>query len=101
MMTRASILALAAVLLGGCADNLRIVDPTVSRTPIVFESDVAASTFKEEVVDRYDSGDARIDRGGWKMSENAFFNLQIGVADGDSDGIITDLEATQYANVDN
>jgi hypothetical protein len=101
MMARASVLALAAALLIGCGGSSRIVHPKVSRTPVVFESTEAASAFTDEVSERYERGDAQFEKAGWRLSQNAFFNEQVGVADANRDGIITDVEAIRYRNVDN
>ena len=81
----------------GCASNYRILNPSVERTPMVFESPQAASVFEDELDERYDSGDADIPQRQGRLSRNAFFNQQIQVADSNNDGVITDIEAWRYA----
>lgn len=88
--------SLLAVALVGCASNKTILNPTVERTPIVFESESAREAFEDELDDRYDSGEADIAQLRGRLSRNAFFNQQIKVADRDNDGIITDAEAQAY-----
>lgn len=93
----ACIACCAALALSGCGSNKTILNPTVERTPIVFESPEAAEVFEDELDDRYDSGEADIAQLRGRLSRNAFFNQQIKVADRDNDGIITDAEAQAYA----
>ncbi len=94
----AAILCLSSLPLGllGCSGNVRIVNPTVERRPVVFESSAAESAFEEELQDRYDDGEADVKQPAGRLSLNAFFNDQVKVADRDNDGIITDSEAQRY-----
>lgn len=89
-----------AVLSTGCSSNRRILNPTVERQPIVFESPQAADAFEEALDDRYDDGEADIAQLRGRLSKNAFFNQQIKVADSNGDGVITDEEAWRYAKND-
>ncbi len=86
-----------AVIVTGCSSNRRILNPTVDRTPIVFESDQGANAFEEALDERYDDGEADIAQLRGRLSRNAFFNQEIRVADSNGDGVITDLEAWRYA----
>lgn len=94
----AGIILLSVAVLGlGCSSKKKILNPTVDRNPVVFESAQAAELFEDELDDRYDSGEADIAQMQARLSRNAFFNQQIKVADRDNDGIITDVEAWRYA----
>jgi hypothetical protein len=88
------------LLVGGCGTEPRILNPTVERNPIVFESPLAAEVFEEELDDRYDSGEADIEPLRGRLSRNAFFNQEVKKADTDNDGILTDVEVTRYAKGD-
>jgi outer membrane murein-binding lipoprotein Lpp len=91
-------LLLAPTFVAGCAERqARVLNPKVGRAPVVFESNVAASTFEEALEDRYDDGAAKIATLHAQLSQNAFFNREVTAADLDSDGIISDLEAHRYA----
>jgi hypothetical protein len=80
----------------GCGSNLLVLNPRVARSPAVYESDQAAHAFKQAVDERYENGEAIIGKTA-QLSENAFFNQQLQVADGNIDGIISDGEAHRYA----
>ncbi len=97
----AGILLLGVAVLGtGCSSKKKILNPTVERNPIVFESPQAAETFEDELDDRYDAGEADVAQLRGRLSLNAFFNQQVKRADHDRDGIITDVEAWRYAEDD-
>lgn len=87
----ALVLALAA-----CGEPTRILNPSVHRMPVVFESDRAMSRFEDALRDRYEDGAADLPPG--RLSRNAFFNREIEHVDGDGDGIISDAEVELYAS---
>ncbi len=87
----------AVAMIAGCKSNKRILNPTVERNPVVFESPQGADAFEQALDERYDAGEADIKQLRARLSRNAFFNQQIKVADRDNDGIITDVEAGRYA----
>jgi hypothetical protein len=89
------ILIAAVVALSACGGAKRILNPTVQRSPVVFESDQAMSAFEAALAARYDGGAADLPPG--RLSQNAFFNREIIHADTDGDGIISDAEAMRYA----
>jgi hypothetical protein len=96
MVVKASLLSSCLMLLtlAGCAKHERVLNPKVSTTPVVFESDQAQSAFGDAVRDRYDAGGAERPPG--KLSKNAYYNQEIAEADRDGDGIISDSEAYRY-----
>ncbi len=94
------LLLLSATSMLACSTTpVRIVNPDVSRTPVVFESDDAMRAFGAAVADRYDDGAADLGSR-QRLSKNAYYNLQLEKADHDADGIITDNEASSYASAD-
>jgi len=93
-------LALALIVVStaiGCSSRVQVLNPRVGRTPVVYESDGGASAFERAVEERYSRGDASIGQGKM-LSLNAFFNQQAELADGNTDGIISDSEAGRYAH---
>jgi hypothetical protein len=80
----------------GCKDKLRILNPRVTRNPVVFETPQGAGAFEDALDERYDRGDADVKQVRGRLSKNAFFNQQIERADENGDGIISDKEALRY-----
>jgi hypothetical protein len=98
MIPRLLIAALLAIALTGCAGKpKRVLNPGVTRSPVVYESPMAAEAFESSVARRYDRGDAVVKPLGAVLSKNAFFNKEAIAADTDLDGIISELEAYHYA----
>lgn len=95
---RPALLLFAGVALMGCSHQARVLNPKVARAPVVFESPNAADTFEDALEERYDDGAARVASKSGVLSQNAFFNREITVADRDGDGIISDREALRYAD---
>lgn len=91
------LLLLASLALMGCSHEALVLNPKVARAPIVFVSPQAADTFDDALEDRYDDGAARVATLRGVLSQNAFFNREVAVADQDGDGIISDHEALRYA----
>jgi len=100
-MTRISLALVAAALASmacACAPaKVRIVNPGVDRTPVVFESRGASHTFEQALKIHYDDGAAQLGSPQVQWSRNAFFNQQVSLADSNADGIISDFEAVSYA----
>jgi hypothetical protein len=100
-----SIRSLLPVLLlsAGCAEAPTgpVLNPTVSRSPVVFESARGQSTFEKAVTERYRDGGGYIQSMHARLSKNAFFNQNVQLADTDGDGIISDREAQEYAESEN
>ena len=97
-MRHALLILLAGAALAGCSHEAVVLNPKVARAPVVFESPQAADTFDEAHEDRYDDGAARVATLRGVLSENAFFNREVAIADRDGDGIISDHEALRYAD---
>ena len=95
-MERTTLVIAAAAALVACGGPTRILNPTVQRSPVVFESDQAMSAFESALAARYAGGAADLPPG--RLSQNAFFNREIAEADVDGDGIISDAEALRYAD---
>jgi hypothetical protein len=82
----ASALLTAAAVVVACGSAPKVPE-TVSRNPVIFESDDAEELFEGAAADRYDHHGSR----------NTHYNREIDEADADGDGIITEDEAQHYA----
>jgi len=89
-------------------EHVTVLEPDARRVAVRFESAQAETAFAEQVGLRYEGGDAvkRESSGGIPLlynqaeisvlSQNAYFNEQVAVADTDRDGLISDGEAKAY-----
>jgi hypothetical protein len=90
--------------------RVAVLEPNAQRVQVRFESANAQAAFESAMAERYAHGDA-VKRSSasstvpllWGsedkavLSENAFYNEQIGMADLDRDGAVSEVEADAYA----
>ena len=97
MMRSSLVLLLLLAACGGPEVQGPVLNPTVTRSPVVFESSMAESTFVKSMDERYKEGEGYVQSMHARLSKNAFYNQHVQIADRDGDGIITDREASEYA----
>ncbi len=96
-MMRTSPVLLLLLAACGAEAQVPVLNPTVERSPVVFESSRAESVFVKSLDQRYEDGEGYVQSMHARLSKNAFYNQHVQIADQDGDGIITDAEAAEYA----
>jgi hypothetical protein len=102
---------LSLTALSGCLINHEsevVIDREAPRAAVNFENDEAMTLFQEEIARRKRRGDASLGKSGFAipfiiatsekrvLSENAFYNQQVEIADVNRDGWISLAEAKAY-----
>ena len=98
---------------GGCLINSgseKVGDSDAKRMKVDFDSEDGLATFQRTVRHRYQAGGGVVGEYGFAipfviavgekrvLSENAFYNGEVGKADANGDGKISDSEARAYAS---